>query len=118
MWATIPRRKLLVLAIFFSYIAGVTILIGPGITMHAANSTLILNTPNRTKTISYARSASPSFVGAGVHVTSDIVSLIVIQKITQQWQLAESANYTHSSGGSDPTAITFDTCSATENSII
>ena len=59
--------------------------------------------------ISYAGSASPSFVGVGVPVTSDIVSLIVIQKMAQQWQLAESANYAHSSGGSDPTAITFNT---------
>src|SRR5215831_582967 len=103
MWATIPRRKLLVLAIFFSYIAGVTILIGPGITMHAANGTLILNTPNRTKKIRYALSASPGVAGAGVPVTSDIVSLIVIQKIAHQWRLAESANDAHSSVGSDPT---------------
>ena len=63
---TIVRRKWLVLAVFLSYIAGVTILIGLGITMHAANATLIVNAPNRTKTISDAHSASPSFVGAGV----------------------------------------------------
>src|SRR5215471_12195745 len=102
MWATMLRRKWLVLAVFFSYIAGVSILISPGLTMHATNATLILDTPNRTNTISYARSASPSFVGAGVPVTSVIVSLIVIQKIAHQWQLAESGNDAHSSGGSDP----------------
>src|SRR5215472_4177019 len=102
MWATILRRKWLVLAVFFSSIAGVSILISPGLTMQAANATLILNTPNRTKTISYAHSSSPSFVGAGVPVTSDIVSLIVIQKIAQQWQLAESTSYAHCPGDGDP----------------
>ena len=106
------------LAVFFSYIAGVSLLMSPGQTMHAANAILILNTPNRTKTIRAARSASPSSVGAGVPVTSDIVSLIVIEKIAQQGQLAERANDVHSSGGSVPTAITVNTCSATENSII
>ena len=117
-WITIVRRKWLVLAVFFSYIAGVSILITPGLTLHAADATPILKTPNRTKTISYRRSASPSFVGAGVPVTSEIVSLIVIQKIAHQWRLAESANDAHSSGGSDPIAITFKICAATENSII
>ena len=117
-WITIVRRKWLVRAVFFSYIAGVSILITPGLTLHAADATPILKTPNRTKTISYRRSASPSFVGAGVPVTSEIVSLIVIQKIAHQWRLAESANDAHSSGGSDPIAITFKICAATENSII
>ena len=106
-WMTVVRRNWLGLAIFFTYIAGASILISPGLTTHAANAALIWNTPNQTAMISYAHSACPSVGGAGVPVTSDTVSLIASQKMAQQWQLAEGANYAHRSGGSEPTAIMF-----------
>jgi hypothetical protein len=89
------------------------ILIDPGITTYSANASLVMNLPNHVATLSYARSAFPSFIGAGVIVTSDSVSLTAIQKIARQWQLAESANYAHSSGASGAASIKFTTYSAT-----
>ena len=83
-WMTVVRRNWLVLAIFLTCIADASILISPGLRTHRANGALIWSTPNHTAMISYAGSAFPSFVGAGVPVTSDIVSLIVIQKIAQR----------------------------------
>ncbi len=49
----------------------------------------------------------PSFIGVGVPVISDAVSLTAIQKLARNWELDETANYSHSSGGSGPTAIAY-----------
>src|SRR5689334_21424202 len=51
---------------------GGVIVIDPGITTYALNASMTMNTPNHIATISYARSAYPSFVGVGVPVTTDI----------------------------------------------
>jgi hypothetical protein len=84
------------------------ILISPGLITYTANAALIMNFLNNSATISYARSAFPSFAGAAGILIVDQFSLSAIQKIDQQWQLAESANYAHSSGGSGLNAVTRD----------
>jgi len=89
-------------------VGGGLIVIDPGITTYALNASLTLNTPSNVATISYARSAQPGFIGVGVPVISDIVSLTAIQKLALQWELDETAGYSHASGGEGPTAIRFD----------
>jgi hypothetical protein len=89
-------------------LGGGGILISPGQTTYAANAALIMNTLNNSATISYSRSAFPSFYGAGGILIGDSFSLSAIQKIDQQWQLAESASYAHTSGGSGLNALTYD----------
>lgn len=89
-------------------LGGGGILISPGLTTYAANAALIMNFLNNSATISYARSAFPSFQGSGEPLIADTFSLSAVQKIDRQWQLTESANYAHSSGGSGLNARTFD----------
>jgi hypothetical protein len=90
-------------------LGGGGILISPGLTTYAANAALIMNFLNNSATISYARSAFPSFVNAGEPLIGDVFSLSAVQKIDQQWQLAETANYAHSSGGGGLNAVTYNT---------
>jgi len=90
-------------------LGGGGILISPGLTTYAANAALIMNFLNNTATISYSRSAFPSFIGAGEPLIGNVFSLSAVQQIDRQWQLAETANYAHSSGGSGLNATTFDT---------
>jgi hypothetical protein len=89
-------------------LGGGGIVIDPGLTTYALNASMIVNTPNNIATISYARSAFPSFVGVGAPVISDIFSLSAIQKLGLNWELDETASYMHGSGGSGSTAITYD----------
>ena len=89
-------------------IGGGAIVIDPGLTTYALNASVMLNTPNHNATISYARSAAPSYIGVGVPIISDSFSLTAIQKIALQWQLAETAAYVHSSGGSSPATVRYD----------
>ena len=64
-------------------------------------------------TISYSHSAFPSYVGvAPTVVVGEVFSLSAVQKIDRQWQLAETANYAHRSGGSGLNTLTFDSYSA------
>ena len=75
---------------------------------YAANAALIMNFSNNSATISYGHSAFPSYVGvAPAIVVGDVFSLSAIQKLDRQWQLAETANYAHRSGGSGLSAVTF-----------
>jgi hypothetical protein len=90
-------------------IGGGLLIIDPGLTTYALNAALTLNTPNNVATLSYARSAFPSYAGVGVPVTSDAFSLTAIQKFTAHWELNELASYTHASGGSGSTAISYNT---------
>ena len=93
-------------------LGGGGILISPGITTYAANAALIMNALNNSTTISYARSAFPSFVGAeGVRI-GDVFSLSAVQKIDRQWQLAEFASYAHTSTAGGLNALTYDSFSA------
>ena len=62
-------------------LGGGGILISPGLTTYAANAALIMNFQNNSATISYARSAFPSFVGAGEPLIGDRFSLSAIQMI-------------------------------------
>ena len=89
-------------------LGGGGILISPGLTTYAANAALIMNFLNNSATISYSHSAFPIIYGGGGMLIGDVFSLSAVQKIDQQWQLAESANYAHSSGGSGLNAVTFD----------
>jgi hypothetical protein len=97
---------------FSAELGGGGILISPGITTYAANAALIMNALNNSATISYSRSAFPNFVGAngsgGGILIGDVFSLSAIQKIDRQWQLAESASYAHTSGGSGLNPLTYD----------
>jgi hypothetical protein len=90
-------------------LGGGGILISPGLTTYAANAALIMNFLNNSATISYARSAYPSFLGVGQPLIADRFSLSAVQKIDRQWQLGESANYVHTTGTSGPNALTRDT---------
>ena len=88
-------------------VGGGGILIDPGITTYALNAAITINTPNHIASLSYARSAFPSFVGVGVPVIADTFSMSAIQKLALQWELNEAVGYSHSSGGSGPSAISF-----------
>ena len=89
-------------------VAGGGILLDPGRTTYAANAALIMNFLNNSATLSYSRSTFPSFVGVPTQVIGDVVSLSAVQKLGQQWQLAEAVNYSHGSGESGVNTITFD----------
>ena len=93
-------------------VGGGGILISPGLTTYAADAALIMNFLNNRATISYHRSAFPSFVGVGVPMVGDVFLLSAIQTLDQQWQLAEFASYSHRSGGSGINAVTFDSYGA------
>jgi hypothetical protein len=93
-------------------VGGGGILIDPGITTYAANASLTMNLPGHRATISYSRSTTPSFIGAGVILRSDNILLTAVHNITQQWQLVESANYSHSTGGSGSSAVNYNTYAA------
>jgi hypothetical protein len=90
-----------------SEIGGGVIVIDPGITTYALNASLVLNTPNYNATISYVRSAYPSFVGVGVPLVSDVVSVSAIQKLALNWELDETGGFSHASGESNGTAIAY-----------
>jgi hypothetical protein len=93
-------------------VGGGGILISPGLTTYAANAALIMNFLNNSTTISYHRAAFPSFVGVGAPLITDVFSLSAVQKLDQQWQLTESASYSHRSGGSGLNSVTFDSYGA------
>ena len=78
-------------------------------TTYAANAALIMNSMNNSATITYARSAFPSIAGVPIILVGDVFSLSAVQSIDRQWQLSESASYSHSAGGSGLNALTFDT---------
>jgi hypothetical protein len=88
-------------------LGGGGILISPGLTTYAANAALIMNFLNNSATISYSHSAFPNFIGGGILI-GDVFSLSAVQNIDRQWQLTETANYLHSSGGSGLNALTRD----------
>jgi hypothetical protein len=90
-------------------LGGGVINISPGIFTYALNGVLTLNTPNNIATLAYNRSAYPSYIGAGVPVTSDSLSMSAVQKLSANWELNESANYAHASGGSGLTAVKYNT---------
>jgi hypothetical protein len=93
-------------------LGGGGILISPGRTTYAANAALIMDSLKNAATISYSHTAFPNFTGAGGVaggiLIGDVFSLSVIQKIDRQWQMAESASYVHTSGGSGLSPLTFD----------
>jgi hypothetical protein len=88
-------------------LGGGGILISPGLTTYAVNAALIMKFLNKDATISYSRSAFPSFVGVPILLIGDVFSFSAVQKIDQQWQLTESANYMQSSGGSGLNTVAF-----------
>jgi len=95
-------------------LGGGGILISPGITTYAANAALVMNSLNNSATISYSRSAFPNIAGvtgaggtSGGILIGDVFSLSAIQRIDRQWQLAETANYAHTSGGSGLNSLTY-----------
>jgi hypothetical protein len=94
---------------FSAEVGGGGILIDPGITTYAANAALITNFLNNIATVSYSRSAFPIYyASAPIVLAGDLFSLSAVHKIDQHWQVSESANYSHSSGGSGLNALTRD----------
>jgi hypothetical protein len=89
-------------------VGGGGIWVDPGLTTYAANAALIMNIENNQATISYARSAYPSYASVPTVLISDTVSLSAIQKIDQQWQVVERAYYSHSSGEAGADRLTYD----------
>jgi hypothetical protein len=96
-------------------VGGGGILIHPGRTTYAVHAALITNFENTRATISYGRSAFPSFVGVPVPVIGDVVSLSAIHRISRDWQLFGSANYSHSSGTSGVNSVKFESYGASAN---
>jgi hypothetical protein len=90
-------------------VGGGLIVIDPGVTTYAVNATIRLNTDNNSATLNYARSAFPSFVGIGVPLISDVVTLSAIQRLALNWELNETAGFSHSSGGSGATTTKYET---------
>jgi len=88
-------------------LGGGGILIGSGDTSYAANAALIMNSLNNSATISYARSALPSFLGTGGIMIGDVFSLSAVQRIDRQWQLSESASYAHTTGTSGINSVEY-----------
>jgi hypothetical protein len=84
------------------------IFLDPGESTYAANAALIMNFENTRATLSYVRSAFPSFVGVPTNVIADVVSLSAVQKIGPQWQLIGTASYSHGSGESGINTIKYD----------
>ena len=100
---------------FSAELGGGGILIDPGLTTYAVNAALIMNFVNNIATVSYARSAIPSYLGTGAPLIGNVISLSAVQKIDQQWEVSETANYSHSSGGSGLNAVTRDSYFASVN---
>jgi len=100
-------------------LGGGGILVNPGLTTYTANAALIMNSLHNSATISYSHSAFPDFIGAGGILggilIGDVFSLSAVQKIDRQWELAEMANYAHTSGGGSLSALTYDSIYAEGN---
>lgn len=91
------------------------IVLDQGRATYAANAALMMNFANSRATISYARSAFPSFIGVPTQLVGDVVALSAVQQISHQWQLTGSANYSHSSGTRGTDAIKFDSYGGSVN---
>ncbi len=92
------------------------IFIDPGGATYAANAALIVNVDNTRSTLSYTRSAFPSFSGVPTQVVGDVVSLVAVQQISLQWTLSGGANYSsRSSGASESNSITFNSYGGSVN---
>ena len=83
-------------------------LVSSGYTTYIANASLVMNFLNNSATMSYARTVVPSFVGAGEPLIADRVSLSAVQKLSRQWQVAESASYVHTTRAGGLNALTYD----------
>lgn len=101
-WSRILTPNLIVEA------SGGGIVIEPGRKTYSATAAVTYDYGATRATLSYGRSAFPSFSGVPTQLVGDVVSLSVAQEITQEWQLTGSANYSHSSGNSGTNAIKFD----------
>jgi hypothetical protein len=93
---------------FSAEAGGGGILLDHGRTTYAANAALVMNFASSRTTISYARSAFPSFAGVPTQLVGNVVSLSSVHEISSQWQLTGSANYSHSSGTRGTDEIKFD----------
>ena len=83
-------------------------MVSSGYTTYIANASLVMNFVNNSATMSYARTVVPSFVGAGEPLVADRFSLSSVQKISRQWQVAESASYVHTTRAGGVNALTYD----------
>lgn len=88
---------------FTSDLRGGTVIInadtGSGLTSWAMNASLTFTDPSYPVTLSYSRSAFPSIFGEATPVIGNIVSLSATQWLSRDWQLAEMANFSQSTGG-------------------
>lgn len=72
----------------------------------AMDAAITFTSPNYPATLSYSRSAFPSVFGEATPVIGNTVSLSASQRLSGDWQLAESANFSQSSGA---TSVNSDT---------
>lgn len=84
-----------------SELGGGGVVITPGLTSWAMDAALVLTIPDYPVTLSYKRSAFPSVFGQGVPVIGNMVSLTAIQRLSYDWQLVESANFSRNDGAND-----------------
>jgi hypothetical protein len=83
-------------------------LISTGYSTYIANAALVMNFSNSSATMSYARTAIPSFIGAGEPLIADRFSLSALQRLSRQWQVTESASYVHTTSAGGLNALTYD----------
>lgn len=93
-------------------VGGGGIVINPGLTTYAVNAAVVMKFQTNSATISYSRAAFPSLGTAAQPIVANVFSLAAVQKLAQQWQIAETANYAHGSG-SGAGGLTYDTYFAT-----
>ncbi len=81
-----------------SQLAGGVVIIDPGLISWSMNAEVVFTDPNYPVTLTYSRSAFPSILGQATPVIGNIVSLTASQRLSQDWQLVETANYSQSTG--------------------
>lgn len=72
--------------------------VGSGLISWAVDAALTITDPNYPVTVSFSRTAFPSVFGQATPVIGNTVSLSASQNLGRDWQLAESANFSQSTG--------------------
>ena len=81
-----------------SQLAGGVVLVDPGLISWSMNAELLFINPTYPVTLTYSRSAFPSILGQATPVIGNTVSLSASQRLSSDWQLAETANFSQSNG--------------------
>lgn len=86
---------------------GIFIDAGRSTSTYAVNGAMITQFMGTQATLSYARSAFPSFSLVPTQVVGHVVSLSAVHQISQQWTLSGGGNYSDSSGVSGVSSIKY-----------